>query len=285
MTQGFSGGSIIWHKNYVVKVAAGPEQNQKVENEILRIRYMAREFSNLFDVPHIIRSYVNERGALCYEMGRIDVPRLEDILPDMGHEDVVIVANKLSCVINQFSANAPLDGQQDSENEFIKHKLHRACEYVGDYNWPKADEYAKLVELVDLTSTQKPTFSHGDMAMDNIFYDGTRITLIDPLCQEFDNFYWDVAKLMQSTLCHWKEVRSAIAIRPPLRKQLRFAEVVLDKVECCKHRLVLYLATTLSRIIPYCHTSIQQFQLLSMAVTLLKQYLKGSPLRPKGLLM
>lgn len=285
MIQGFSGGSIVWHKNYVVKVSAGPEQNEKVKSEILRIRHMAREFKNLFDVPHITRNYMDKRGVFCYEMKRINVPRLEDILPTMSCEGVVSVAIKLSSIVNQFSKKAPFDGDQDNENAFIKKKLHRACEYVGDYNWPESDEYNKLIELIDLTPTQKPTFSHGDMAMDNIFYDGTRVTLIDPLSQEFDNFYWDVAKLMQSTLCHWKEIRSDTAISSPSKEQLRFADVVLEEVKCCRHRLVLYLATVLSRIIPYCHTSIQQFQLLSMSIKLLKQYIKGSTLKPIGVLM
>tara|TARA_Y100000310_G_C20652404_1_gene800164 strand:- start:1009 stop:1866 length:858 start_codon:yes stop_codon:yes gene_type:complete len=285
MTQGFSGGSIIWHKSHVVKVAAGPEQNEKVAQEIVRIQYMARKFKFLFEVPTILRSYVNKRGALCYEMGRVNVPRLEDILPNMGYKDVMSVAAKLSDIINQFSANNSPNDQSENEDTFIRRKLCRACEYVNDYNWPKADEYSKMVRLINLKPTREPTFSHGDMAMDNILYDGTKITLIDPLCQGFENFHWDAAKLMQSALCHWKEIRTTSAITPAHHTQLYFAEAVLDKIECCKRRLVLYLATTLARIIPYCHTSIQQFRLLSMAVTLLKQYLTGTPLKPIGLLM
>ena len=108
MTQGFSGGSIIWHKHHVVKVA-GPEQNEKIEQEIARIQYMACKFNFLFEVPNIIRSYANKRGALCYEMERINVPRLQDILPNMDHKDILNVAAKLSNIINICLGNRASD--------------------------------------------------------------------------------------------------------------------------------------------------------------------------------
>jgi len=277
--KGFSGGTV---EVRVRKTAADKSKNTRLDYEITRLNHIGQNYGPHICTPTIYQdSRLIKDGVFSYEMEYIPGLRLEDALPTMTVSEIGKTAQRLACFIMACSDNLAIPSPRGivitPEEQFIREKLDSISLHI-DPEWPESIEYTDVAKWVEVDTPTKSTMCHGDLALDNIIVSGNRLYLIDALCQGFDNYHWDIAKILQSCLCHWPTVRDNDEIYPMDESFPILGSLLLRALdEHCDHaRVVLYLGTTLARIIPYAPTERQKRMLLSMSTFVLKGYLSNS---------
>ena len=278
--KGFSGGSV---EVRVRKRAANKDKNTRLDYEITRLNHIGENYS--VKTPEIHQdSRILVDGVMQCEMEYIPGRRLEDQLVLMAGSELQLVAYKLVSFIIECSKHTPCPLPRGAivipEDQFIDKKLRSVMEFMPESEDKSA--YRSYVEHLSYPEPIRSTMCHGDLALDNIIYTPScEVYLIDALCQDFDNYHWDIAKVLQSCLCHWTEVRENREIEFTDASYLFFAATFMKALEgvADPQRIALYLATTLARIIPYCQKDRQRERLLEMTNFCLEQYIEGNEIQ------
>lgn len=305
--KGFSGSMLevrrLSNRSFVRKTVQSLEKNSKLlaeRDKLVQLVQIASE-TKLFCVPRLLHSGINDAGMAFYEIEFIPGWELDSLLPRLNSRKIGDMANRLYDIITVFSQTAfgcqgqdPDDISRDvCEADFIQGKFQEsllALRRAGE-GCPRVRriimEYAERVQQLFIPSECIPgvkTFCHGDLALDNVLINrDDKLYLIDPLVNGHESFMWDISKVFQSSLAHWRLIkhgefevdvaRKRIFMHSSPRASLfnmRFSKLVTRKHN--PSSITLYLAATIARAAKYWQTCEQLCVLLMITNELLDRY-------------
>lgn len=300
--KGFSGYKLEVFRDdqrtFVRKTAQTSAQNTKLRAETAKLTRLAQlaETSDLFRVPAILNYDTNEDGTDYYDSEFVPSWELGSHLGSIDTLKITRIAQQLADIVNVF-ASTPIETERPlDEFEFILGKLRETAASIlktASDNEPARDmiaEYCALVEQIRIPPDfprQTSTFCHGDFALDNILIDtNNRFYLIDPLINDFECYLWDVSKVFQSSFTYWQSIKQGDFVFDWKTRKIRlriserisifneeYARIIEQR--CHSGTVLLYLATTLARVVKYWKTSEQLGALLALTNALLTRYIQG----------
>ena len=301
--KGFSGYRLEVYRDgrttFVRKSAQTVAHNSKLRAEIQKLVRLAEigEACNLFHVPTVLNHDVNEDGTEYYDSEFISSWELGSHLSALDALQINQLAQRIGDVINVFASTAVEREKSIDEHEFIRTKLRETSDSlskitdVDQYLSVLILEYNALIERIDFPSDfpkQVATFCHGDLALDNILIDqDQRLYLIDPLINDYESYLWDVSKVFQSSLTYWQQIKQGefefdwktqkIHLHVSERISIfnnEYAQIINRRYH--SGMALIYLATSLSRVVKYWKTRSQLGALLALTNALLTRYQQGA---------
>lgn len=298
--KGFSGYQLEIRRtekiNFVRKSARELQQNAKLKSEINKLSQLDVIAINtkLFHVPRLLHFGENNEGLFYYDIEFIPSWELATYIPRIEPRQIEHIATVLVAIIDSFANTQKLVIPILAEEAFICGKLNETGEKLlssyGIYSTDVdklIDQYAELVAGLQIPSTLLPnltTFCHGDLALDNVLINRNgEIYIIDPLSNGHESFMWDVSKVLQSSLLNWHQIKHSefsldltykrIHLSVPERMILfntHFTTRIGQKID--NRTTILYLATTMARVMKYFKTYEQLSAMLLITNTLLTNY-------------
>jgi len=313
--KGFSGCSLEVYRlretSVVRKTARSIETNAKILRErekLLRLAIILEE-TDLFSAPKVLSQGTDSNGLAFYEMEFVPGWELDSHLPQMTPKEIDGMACRLSYLVEEFARHPALPatesgtatstaegGSIEREIAFLHSKFVETRDSLEKdmVRCPQAtrlfqeyDAHIRTLQIAADCVTGLTSFCHGDLALDNVLIGKNgRLYLIDPLINTYETFLWDIAKVFQSSLVNWKQIKhgeftldleqNKIRLTSPMRKSffnVRFAMLILEN---CPVRVVtLYLAATLARAVKYWQTEAQLCALLLVTNELLRNFAEG----------
>jgi len=297
--QGFSGNKVevirSFGKTFVRKTAKNVSYNIKMEHEIEKLQQLKiiSQKNNHFKIPNINSVKTNSSGLLVYELEFISGQSLDTELYNLSSDKIKFIAKKLGIIIEEISSISlehPINEKQFLIKKFkelileLKKKNHLTKFATNLFN-----EYYEKIQNLQINSsdiTNKSTFCHGDLALDNILITkNNEIYLIDPLHNDFESIMWDYAKILQSSMTYWNLIKyqnfqlisnkKKIIISPNEHISMFHKHFLKNLVNLNPSTLLLYLAATLARVAKYAKTDKQLFALIIIINELLTDYSNG----------
>ena len=295
---GFSGNKIevirSEGKTFVRKTAKNSSYNERMEKEIEKLEKLKKisEKNNDFKIPKIFSVKKNQDDLVEYELEFVPGESLDTCLYNLNSEKIKFFAKKLGKIITAISS----ESAQSSINEkkFLSQKFE---ELTLELNKKRAlkienelfNEYIKKIEDLKINSsdlTNKSTFCHGDLALDNILISKkSEIYLIDPLHNDFESVMWDYAKILQSSMTYWNLIKyqnfrlvynhKKIIISPNEHISMFHTHFLKNLGAFNSSTILLYLSATLARVAKYAKTDKQLFALIIIINELLTDYSDG----------
>ena len=296
---GFSGNKIevirSAGKTFVRKTAKNISHNIKMEKEIEKLEKLQKisEIHGDFRVPKINSVKTNQHELLVYEMEFIPGESLDTCLYNLSSDKMKFFAKKLGKIIEKISSKS-IQTTTD-EKKFLLQKFDelilelnkkRNSTKFGDALFNEYREKIENLEINVSDLTNKSTFCHGDLALDNVLITKKNdLYLIDPLHNDFENAMWDYAKILQSTMTHWNLIKyqnfqlvsehKKIIISPNEHVSMFHKHFIKNSSDINPSTLLLYLSATLSRVAKYAKTEKQLFALIIIINELLTDYSNG----------
>jgi thiamine kinase-like enzyme len=296
---GFSGNKIevirLGGETFVRKTAKDMAHNIKMEKEIIKIEELQKisKINNNFKVPKIRSVKKNQHGFLVYELEFIPGESLDNCLYNLSSKKIKFFAKKLGEIINEISSK--YRENKIDEKEFLLKKfnelnleLHKKknSTKIGKELFNEYNKKIKELEIKETDLTNKSTFCHGDLALDNILITKKdQIYLIDPLHNGFESVMWDYAKILQSSMTYWNLIKyQNFQLMPNYKKIIishnehisMFHKHFLKNLSSINSStILLYLAATLARVAKYAKTDKQLFALIIIINELLSDYSNG----------
>lgn len=297
--QGFSGNKIevirSAGKTFVRKTAKNVLHNIKMEKEIEKLEKLQEisEISGNFRIPIINSVKNNQHGLLVYELEFIPGESLDTRLYNLSSNKIKFFAEKLGNIIKEISSTS-VQSRID-EKKFLLQKFE---ELIFELNKKKNstrignelfNEYRKKIqnlEIFESDLTNKSTFCHGDLALDNILITKKNdIYLIDPLYNDFESIMWDYSKILQSSMIYWNLIKyqnfqlvsnyKKIIVSPNEHISMFHKHFIENLTDLNPSTILLYLSATLSRVAKYAKTDKQLFALIIIINELLTDYSNG----------
>ncbi len=296
--KGFSGNRIEVLRNqeltFVRKTAKNINEEEKMKNEILKLKKLLEisKKSKLFKIPNVLNSGINKEKLFFYDLEFIPAESLDASLHKFSSIKLKQFAIRLSSVINEISSNTILN-KNISEENFLNNKFHETLKSLEKKELSLKltkellENYKIKIERLKINSdhlSNKITFCHGDMALDNILITrNEEIFLIDPLTNDFENKMWDYAKVLQSSMTHWNLIKynnfeilkNKIKIKPHEHMSLFHNHFIANLEDLDADRVILYLAVTLARVSKYAKNEKQLCALILITNNLLDNYNDG----------
>jgi len=296
---GFSGNKIevirSAGKTFVRKTAKNISHNIKMEKEIEKLEKLKKisEINGDFSVPTINSVRKNQHELLVYEMEFIPGESLDTCLYNLSSNKIKFFAKKLARIIEKISSKS-VQSRTD-EKKFL---LQKFDELILELNKKKNstrignvlfNEYREKIENLEINVsvlTNKSTFCHGDLALDNVLITKKNdIYLIDPLHNDFESVMWDYAKVLQSSMTHWNLIkyhnfqlvsdRKKVIISTNEHISMFHKHFLKNLSNINPSTILLYLSVTLSRVAKYAKTEKQLFALIIIINELLTDYSNG----------
>jgi len=297
--QGFSGNKVevirSLGKTFVRKTAKDISYNIKIEKEIEKLQKLKiiSQQNNNFKIPNINSVKTNSFGLLGYELEFISGQSLDNKLYNLSSDKIKFIAKKLGIIIKEISS-IQLQHKID-EKKFLLQKFGESVlELKKKNNSTKFGsdlftEYFNKIQNLEINAsdiTNKSTFCHGDLALDNILItNNNEIYLIDPLHNDFESIMWDYAKILQSSMTYWNLIKyqnfqlisnkKKIIITPNEHISMFHKHFLQNLDDLKPSTLLLYLASTLARVTKYAKTDKQLFALIIIINELLTDYSDG----------
>lgn len=297
--QGFSGNKVevirSLGKTFVRKTAKDISHNIKMKKEIeklQKLKIVSRQNDN-FKIPNINSVKINSSGLLVYELEFISGQSLDNKLYNLSSDKIKFIAKKLGIIITEISS-IQLQHKID-EKKFLIQKFEELVLELKKKNNPTKfgsglfTEYFNKIQNLEINTsdmTNKSTFCHGDLALDNILITkNNEIYLIDPLHNDFESIMWDYAKILQSSMTYWNLIKyqnfqlisndKKIIITPNEHISMFHKHFLQNLDNLNPSTLLLYLASTLARVAKYAKTDKQLFALIIIINELLTDYSDG----------
>ncbi len=297
--QGFSGNKVevirSLGKTFVRKTAKDISYNIKMEKEIeklQKLKIISQQNDN-FKIPNINSVKIDSSGLLVYELEFISGQSLDNKLYNLSSDKIKFIAKKLGIIIKEISL-IQLQHKID-EKKFLIQKFEELVLELKKKNNPTKfgsdlfAEYFNKIQNLEINSsdmTNKSTFCHGDLALDNILITKkNEIYLIDPLHNDFESIMWDYAKILQSSMTYWNLIKyqnfqlisndKKIIITPNEHISMFHKHFLQNLDNLNPSTLLLYLASTLARVAKYAKTDKQLFALIIIINELLTDYSDG----------
>ena len=300
---GYSGCVLEVHRQdsrtWVRKRSPDLTFNAKFQWEIRKIERLngLGAESKLFAAPEIISTGTEDEIAF-YDMEYVVGQTLEFRIDSMDAKELRSTARLLNEIHAFFASQTPLENPpaELSEWRYLVSKLEETLSFLEGNAVPLPAEsglvstYRERLEELSGRSfdwRSKPTFCHGDLALDNVLVTRQgRIYLLDPLFNAFETVAWDRAKVLQSSLLQWDKIkRGEIRVDPKEGKIIsggsgkmqifNLAYIGTDGQGIEPSRLLLYLGVTMARIVKYAKDRGQAETLLALVNQLLGRYLRG----------
>lgn len=297
--QGFSGNKIevirSAGKTFVRKTAKNLSYNIKMEKEIEKLEKLQKisETSGNFRIPTINSVKKTSHDLLVYELEFIPGESLDSRLYNLNSNKIKLLSQKLGDIIKEISSTHAQS--QIDEKKFLLQKFQELIfELNKKTNSTKIgnelfDEYRKNIqnlEIFESDLTNKSTFCHGDLALDNILITKKNdIYLIDPLHNDFENIMWDYSKILQSSMIYWNLIKyqnfqlvsnyKKIIVSPNEHISMFHKHFIENLTDINPSTLILYLSATLARVAKYAKTDKQLFALIIIINELLTDYSNG----------
>ena len=294
--KGFSGNKVqvvrSENKTFVRKTAKDISHNDRMQKEIEKMKRLSEisEGSNDFKVPTIQSVTENEDGLMVYDLDFIPGESLDHCTYKLNTEKINFFAKKLNKVIETITENSVTS--KTNYQDFILQKFNELnFELNKNKNYTNLvtdlfNEYKEKLENLKISKTNiknKPTFCHGDLSLDNIIITRqNQMYLIEPLYNDFENFMWDYAKVLQSSMTHWNLIKyNNFQIIPEKRKiQVKpnehimiFHKHFVENISIENpSEIIINLAVTLSRVARYAKNEKQLCALLILIIELLDDY-------------
>ncbi len=180
---------------------------------------------NLYRVPCILN-----RNSTWYDRTFIIGATLEDHLLGKSAKEVESWAHRIQQVLVHWRT-LPLPARHEPQ-VFVRYL---------DALWDKAvrtmspgklmNQYRELVHQLrsQLYPIPAAGFCHGDLALDNLLVDPDgQLWIIDPLYNVYETSFWDIGKLLQSTMANWMALRQGRLEDPPASLQ-NWADALLNE--------------------------------------------------------
>lgn len=297
--KGFSGNKIEVirsnGKTFVRKTSKDIYYNFRIEKEIKKLEKL-QEISEIYDdfkIPKIRNVKKNENDLVQYELEFVPGESLDTCLYNLNSNEIKFFAKKIGKIIENFSTIYVKNNI--NEKEFLLKKFQ---ELIYELNEKKIttqigkelfNEYNKNIENLQIHSsdlTNKSTFCHGDLALDNILiYKKNQIYLIDPLHNDFENSMWDYSKILQSSMTYWNLIKyqnfklisnhKKIIISPNEHISMFHKHFLKNIDSLNSSTLLLYLSATLARVAKYAKSEKQLCALIIIINELLTDYSNG----------
>ena len=297
--QGFSGNKIevirSAGKTFVRKTAKNLSYNIKMEKEIEKLEKLQKisETSGNFRIQTINSVKKTSHDLLVYELEFIPGESLDSRLYNLNSNKIKLLSQKLGDIIKEISSTHAQS--QIDEKKFLLQKFQELIfELNKKTNSTKIgnelfDEYRKNIqnlEIFESDLTNKSTFCHGDLALDNILITKKNdIYLIDPLHNDFENIMWDYSKILQSSMIYWNLIKyqnfqlvsnyKKIIVSPNEHISMFHKHFIENLTDINPSTLILYLSATLARVAKYAKTDKQLFALIIIINELLTDYSNG----------
>lgn len=291
LNMGFSGAKVEIG-TAVVKTSRDAKSARRLEKAALKQQWLVNHLPDDMHVPNIQSIRFDRDGRCVVTMDKVDGKRLEIWLADnVSNLDAQIEMGHRLGIITKDLSQLRMAPSTINETAFLCGKLRSVEAYLRSNYTASSQQvlfefYSALGEFTAPKDILNPTFCHGDLAFDNILItDNGKLWFIDLLDQEYDNYYCDVAKVLQSTYIDWPAIRdgkirdSLMLARSPRPGELAYkaflSAFMLEMNVSMLHdsRVPLYLAVCLARIIPYAPTWRQQKALLQLVNYKLNEYL------------
>jgi len=296
--KGFSGNKIevirSEGKTFVRKTAKNSLSNEKMKKEIGKLEKLQKisEKNNDFKIPKIFSVKKNQDDLIEYELEFVPGESLDTCLYNLNSNKIKFFAKKLGKIITTISS----ESTQSSVNEkkFLSQKFKELILELNKKRTSKIgnelfNEYYKKIEDLKINPydlTNKSTFCHGDLALDNILITKkNEIYLIDPLHNDFESVMWDYAKILQSSMTYWNLIKyqnfrlvynhKKIIISPNEHISMFHTHFLKNLVTLNSSTILLYLSATLARVAKYAKTDKQLFALIIIINELLTDYSNG----------
>lgn len=275
---GFSGATIRRDGTRIIKIGSPRLEQAAAKQEWLRKHIRGACVPRVFDVEMV--------GGRCQvTMEYVDAIRLENHLRDpLDHAFARDLGKRLAELATEIAAESVTPGKT-TEGEMLSQKLQSVRLHLTSL-YPRSSQAALQEFFVACSAFEPPatellpTPCHGDLAFDNILIDlEGKLWLLDCLDQPFDNYYWDVAKILQSSHVDWPAIRRGEIRRSLMYSRDPWLSTIANSFLAAMHiswhedpRVPLYLGICLARIIPYAPTWPQQRALLELVTTQLGYY-------------
>lgn len=258
---GFSGATVALLRTssgspFVRKAANSPAANAGILAQSARQAWLRSVIESVASVPRVLDE--NEAQGLCfYDMEFAPARDAINYLSTATFEQVAMFSDRVEQLMQALAAASPRAPAIAPGRATLAAKLEQIAERSGG---TYANELATLNEALllmgEVTGSNLPTASHGDLTFENILV-GRRgdLCLIDPIESPFDHYWFDWSKLFQECEGRWHAHRGrSIATSVTWWLRDRWMKAAAHQSPLYPSRHYFFLGLTFARILPYAHS-------------------------------
>ena len=299
---GFSGNIVQAYRfedhTIIRKTAKIKNENQSLNSEFSKLKKLDEisKKCDLFKIPKIVSCGYDNNEKFYYELEFVPAENLDSALQKLDTKKISEISTLVYEIIKKISSHDPPQTKNKNfEHEFL---LNKFKETVTSFENKKFSlnltknlikQYIDNIKDLDIRSkhlVNTELFCHGDMALDNILI--TRddvIYLIDPLKNSFENTVLDYSKILQSSMTQWNLIKhnnfdilindKKIRVKPNTHISLFHKHFLETLDERDYGRIILYLASTMARVVKHAKNEKQLCALMLITNELLSNYNDG----------
>lgn len=255
---GFSGATVALLRTssgnpFVRKAANSPAANAGIVAQSARQAWLRTAIDGIASVPRVIGED-EAQGLRFYDMEFAPARDAINYLSTATFEQVAMFSDRVEQLMRALAAASPRAPATPPSRATIEAKLTQIAERSGGtYAKELATLHEALSLMGEITDSDLPTASHGDLTFENILV-GRRgdLCLIDPIESPFDHYWFDWSKLFQECEGHWHAHRGrSIATSVTWWLRDRWMKAAAGQSPLYPARHYFYLGLTFARILPY----------------------------------